>query len=210
MSQHTDTSKNTKAWGCVTDTLTPARPDLCHSTLTPAKYMKACSVSQHTNTSKYTKATLKWCCSPHIYMAIIFSDDKPLCVTASILQKWRLILRRRSMAAQVEGLEERKGGGGRLRGWGWGGGVSDTQSFHPMECTCQFAVYNYRLPGVQQSCHLGTAATTAKTTAEIQRAHRLHRQHKKQSNVMLSGEIQFKEAGSLLAQPLDATQSEGR
>ena len=107
-------------------------------------------------------------------------------------------------------VRRKKRGRGDYGGGGGGGGGSDTQSYHPMECTCQFAVYNYRLPGVPQSCHLGTAATTATTTAEIQRTHRLHRQHKKQSNVMLSGEIQFKEAGSLLAQPLDATQSEGR
>ena len=50
VSQHTDTSKNTKAW----------------------------AVSQHTDTIKNTKATLKYCYALHSYMEIIYSLAKLL------------------------------------------------------------------------------------------------------------------------------------
>ena len=50
VSQHTDTSKNTKAW----------------------------AVSQHTDTSKNTEATPKCCYSLYSYVGAIFSCDKLL------------------------------------------------------------------------------------------------------------------------------------
>ena len=176
-----------------------------------SKYMKACSVSQHTNTSKYTKATLKWCCSPHIYMAWRLSS-----VTISPLRnsihpsEMEINPPKAEYGCPGGGVRRKKRGGGRLRGWGGGGGCLTPSPIILWNAlvSLQCITIGYRLS--RRAVIWGPLATTATTTAEIQRAHRLHRQHKKQSNVMLSGEIQFKEAGSLLAQPLDATQSEGR
>ena len=105
----------------------------------------AWTVSQDTDTSKNTKATLKCCYALHSYLVTVFSHDK--------LLAWQ-------HPPSWNRDKSSEDGSGRLHG-----GVlklqSCTQSSHPMECICQCAIaYIIDKPGDSQSIQLGNATTT--------------------------------------------------
>ena len=80
VSQHTDTSKNTKAWAVSEhiDTSKSIKVWAVSQHIDTSKNIKAWALSQHIDTSKSIKATLKRCYALHNYVGTILSHDKIL------------------------------------------------------------------------------------------------------------------------------------
>lgn len=82
-------------------------PTLVYQILCRFRHCRKLAVSQHVDAvSRNNKATTKCCCALHIVHTLCGDYLQPFqvpCLTASTLQKWRPVLRRRRTAACVVG-----------------------------------------------------------------------------------------------------------